>query len=293
MAVNVWYIKLYGLDENYINKFSNIPERIQICNFGSSYGLYGYNYEDYVEEYNCFNFGLSGQSLSYDYRLFKNYESHIDEGTVVFITVSYFSLFGQDETKVDNFAEKNVRYYSILPPSLIKEYDVKTDLKTKFPCLFTNTGNLIKTLLGKNRVDTTDEVWERIATDIDVYADAKSKIEKQYYNGEVNQEALESLYNLIQDSKNKGAIPILITTPFLHEYTDELMNVGDVYDSYYSIINQVMLQTEVEYYDYGSDQRFSEKYEWFIDSTHLNKEGAKAFLGILMDEIVTEKGYYQ
>lgn len=300
MTVNFIYVKNKG-DMDYTDKFASIPDTVQICNFGSSHGLYGYNYEDLENNYDCFNFGLTAQYLSYDYRLFQYYGNHIDDGTVVFINVSYFSLFGKGEVRDTDFVSKNKRYYSILPASLIKEYDFKTDLFVRYiPALGADAVVLIKTLLEKS-LDTNDENWQRVSTDIDVNESAKEDffkhIKQNKYDDDgnriENQEEIDALYALIKGCQEKGAIPILITTPYLHEYTDEVkVNAKDFYDQFYSIIYQVVTDTGVEYYDYAFDERFANEYSWFMNSDHLNKEGARNFVDILMREIVYEKGYY-
>lgn len=301
MFANFIYIKMNKKDPYNTNKFTSIPDVIQICNFGSSHGLYGYNYEDIENDYDCFNFGLVSQSLSYDYRLFQCYSDHIDDGTVVFITVSYPSLFGQEEVSGEDFVSKNKRYYTILPASLIKEYDFKTDLFVRYmPVLGVSADELIKMLLGKSSdTDLFDKSWQSVATDIDVSKDAEAAfirhIEKNNYdNGKriENREEIDALYALIKGCQKKGAIPVLITTPYLHEYTDEVKeNSEDFYDQFYSIIDQVVTDTGVEYYDYAFDGRFVNKYSWFMNSDHLNKEGARNFVDILMQEIVYTKGY--
>lgn len=302
LAVNFLYIKWHKADPNQTNKFAFIPKKVQVCNFGSSHGMYGFNYEDLGNAYDCFNFGLSSQFLSYDYRLFQYYGDHIGEGTVVFIPISYFSLFGTEETSRVNFASKNSQYYSVLPASLIKEYDAKTDIYVRyFPALVADTGDLILTLLGKSK-DTNDENWQRVATDIDVSEHAEERYvghvgNKHFYddggNRIENQEEIDALCALIKGCQEKGAIPVLITTPYLHEYTDAIKeNAEDFYDQFYSIIDQVTRNTGVEYYDYAFDERFSSEYSWFINCDHLNKEGAKIFVDILMNEIVYAKGYF-
>ena len=63
-----------------------------------------------------------------------------------------------------------------------------------------------------------------------------------------NQEEIDALYALIKGCQEKGAIPILITTPYLHEYTDAVKeNTEDFYDQFYSIIDRVVTDTGVEY----------------------------------------------
>lgn len=299
MFINFIYVKWHKADSNQINKFGAIPDTIQICNFGSSHGLRGFNYEDLENDYNCFNFGLSSQFLSYEYRLFQYYGDHIDDGTVVFFPISYFSLFGADETSRYNFASKNRRYYSILPASLMKEYDYITDIYVRYlPALIADPGDLIKTLLGKS-IDANDESWQKVATDIDVNKDAEAAFYRHIEecnddgNRTENQEEIDALYALIKGCQEKKAIPVLITTPYLHEYTDAVKEKAEgFYDQFYSIIDQVVRDTGVEYYDYAFDERFVNEYSWFSNSDHLNKEGARNFVDILMQEIVYARGYY-
>ena len=79
--INFIYInRTKNSDIDNIKKFFTMPDQIQICNLGSSHGEYGYNYCDWDKKYKCFNFGLSSQSLSYDYRLLKYYGDRINKG---------------------------------------------------------------------------------------------------------------------------------------------------------------------------------------------------------------------
>ena len=296
-AVNFVYVKRHRADTD---KFAAIPDTIQICNFGSSHGMFGFDYGDLKNDYVCFNFGLSSQTLSYDYRLFQYYGDHLAEGAVVFIPVSYFSLFGAAESSQEDFLSKNRVYYSILPASLIKEYDFQTDLYARYlPALGAGASDLIKTLLGKSR-DSLSEFGQRVATDIDIAEDAESVFDSHIIRNKLdnngnrikNQEEIDALYALIKGCWEKGAIPVLITTPYLHEYTDIIKeNAPDFYVQFYSIIDRVVRDTGVEYYDYAFDERLVNERSCFIDSGHLNREGARIFTNILMEEIVYAKGY--
>lgn len=148
---------IYVINERYIivrntsstDKFKNVPEKIQICNFGSSHGANGYHYDDLANDYTCFNFAMASQSLDYDWRIMQCYQDKIDDNAVVFITISYFSFYGIDETKTNNFLSKNKRYYRFLPKEFIKEYDLKTDIfENKLPALTAYENLLIDLLRG-------------------------------------------------------------------------------------------------------------------------------------------------
>ena len=162
--INYVYIRRDHSDPQNIRKFRNIPSSIMVCNFGSSHGLYGFNYSD-IKEIKCFNFALSSQVLSYDQRIFNYYKDNIADGAVVFIPVSYFSLYGNPEITNDDFQNKNKRYYQILPSQMIKEYEIKTDIYVKFPSLTAGV-NLVHMLIF-GLYDTNDNTWTRLASDID------------------------------------------------------------------------------------------------------------------------------
>ena len=83
VGLNNIYIHLDPNDSDYTKKFCDVPNNIEICNLGSSHGLFGYNYEDIKNDHTCFNFALTSQSLSYDYRILKYYENNLQEGCIV------------------------------------------------------------------------------------------------------------------------------------------------------------------------------------------------------------------
>ena len=61
-------------------KFQNVPDGIQICNFGSSHGKDDFNYTQWQDEYTTFNFALVMQTASYDYRILQQYIGKLAEG---------------------------------------------------------------------------------------------------------------------------------------------------------------------------------------------------------------------
>lgn len=293
ITVNTMYIKLDHSDSDNIDKFKSVPDRIEICNFGSSHGLYGYNYEDLEEKYCCFNFALSSQLLSYDYRILKYYQNQLKDGGVAFINVSFFSLFGVPETETDDFLSKNARYYKFLPKSLIKEYDPKVEFYSdKFPSLIAY-GKLPKVLFGMCK--NTSEIWSQTADTIDVNNDAENAFKRHIVTNKIdedgeriyNDEEIAALYSIIELCKEINVTPILITTPFLKEYNDAVRD-GDkeFYHDFYDLVNRVVEDTGVEYYDYSKDDRFVDDYSLFMNADHLNRFGARKFVGILAEEVL-------
>ena len=207
------------LDRTGKTKFENIPEGLQICNLGSSHGLFGYNYETICDEYTCFNFSLESQSLSYDYRILVNYQDRLQENAIVFITVSYFSFFGRDEIDEDNFESKNQRYYKFLPAELIKQYDWTTSFYVaKFPAL-ADCETLVRVFRGQNwNVKDWSEYssWQQTVDPEKAAESAKSAYYRHIVGGKTdvdgervyNQEEIEALYDIIALCRERDAIPV-------------------------------------------------------------------------------------
>lgn len=287
-----------NVDAN-IEPFLSMPEEIEICNLGSSHGMNGFCYDDYADDYVCFNFGLPSQSLLYDYRLLYNYRGHLKEGAVVFIPISYFSFYGLPEECAEDFEAKNCRYYKILPANMITHFDLETAIMERYMPILTAYEGLL-TVVGEkneNQDESTIDEYEGMKTaagmDIEGYASAA-------YNRHMvvnmidenglrirNEENIEALYNIINLCYELNCRPILITTPFLKEYTQQVDdNNPEFWAEFYGEIEEIQNETGVEYYDFAFDARFSDAYSLFMNADHLNHDGAKKFTNILMEEVV-------
>lgn len=280
------------------HKFSAVPDGIELCNFGSSHGSDAYRYDE--TDAVCFNFSLSAQTLSYDQRILECYRSRLADGAHVIITVSHFSFYGPDETTQSDFASKNRRYYSFLPEDFIKEYDKKTAFYVKYlPLLLIPANQYMTNFL--NRVsglelipfDAVEDESQLLAeASSDGYAKYKDYI-KDRLKGDggryLNFAELDALYTIIEICREEGAIPVMITTPFMKEYNDAVAENDPLfYEDFYGIVNEVSRETGVPYYDYSQDERFSESYALFSDTTHLNKEGGLKFTEIVLEEVVNK-----
>ncbi|MBE6119194.1 MAG: hypothetical protein E7189_01955 [Erysipelotrichaceae bacterium] len=297
-VINQYYCYLNPNSNDETKRFNDMPAKIEICNFGSSHGLYAFNYEDVDDEYECFNFAFNSQRPSYDYRLLENYKDSISEGAIVFIPVSYFVFFGVSEEKDENFMARNKRYYYILPFYRIKGFDFHTWLEVKYPSLFEKE-KLFETLSGNSKtmdeLDSVDEVWYRISSDIDVEEDAQKAYKRHLVDGKIdengdriiNEDEIDAVVKLIRLCKDINARPILIIPPYLREYIEEIENKeSGFFEEFDEILEDIINQTDVECYDYSRDERFLDSYDLFMNADHLNIYGAREFTGILMDEVV-------
>ena len=284
LVINALFIQverthdLYGIDAF----LKGVPNNIQICNFGSSHGQYGFNYTDLKEKYTCFNFALASQSYLYDYKILQNYKDKIQKGAYVFIPVSYFSFFGIPETQEAGFAGKNSRYYKFLPANLIEEYDLISDIFINyFPALIPNNIITYVEKLYKSNKNLSEKSVDNAETRYYghiVYGKFDANGKRIY-----NYEAIETLYKIIEVLKEREARIILITTPFTREYNDCVRKGDpDFFREFHAVIDEIVKKTGVEYYDYSDDERYTNDHSIFVDADHLNENGARKFTNDLM-----------
>jgi len=279
---NIEYVKIALFESNpnfSISKFKNVPEEIDYCNFGNSLAVCAFgNYEQITGE--CFNFALSAQSLSYDYRIMQQYRNRLSDGTTVFITLNY-SCFAVDEQNESNFEAKNERYYYFLEPKHIKncsmiEYGI---IKT-YPVLWQTPVTIIQkwqTFRRERKPDNSSEKpnfkenAEGLFSGRKVLGDNGTLI--------VVREELDSLLGMIKCCHEQGAKPVIVLTPYRKEYTDLFSD--DFYDQYYELLDDICESENCELFDLSHNDYFSFNDKYFSDAYHLTTEGSKAFLSMI------------
>ena len=291
-VVGINYIYLHcNRSESEIDKFAEMPETIEVCNVGSSHGKNSFLYDDYIDEINCFNFGLTSQRYQYDYRLVKAYADRMDEGAIVFIPFSYFSLWGTPDEERDDFKSMNNRYYKILPPELIMEYDPWVDVCEHYLPVLSAYDELIDAIKDTLFGDGNNSTYNNEQIDFDkAVEDAYKAQVLEYRNADgtrvLNNDRVEALEDLIELCKKSNLKPILITTPVLKEFHDVINERNPEFlEEFYEAVYEISERTDTEYWDYSMDSRISGNKEYFIDAHHLNKDGAKLFTSIIFDEI--------
>lgn len=293
IGINAAYVSLDN-EETEIDKFTDIRSGIKVCNVGSSHGKNSLIYDDWQEEINCFNFGLTAQRFQYDYRLIEYYSDYIDEGAVVLIPFSYFSLWGPIDVENDEFKSMNNRYYNILPPKYIIDYELWVDVCQHYIPVLSAYDKVIDAFKDAVVGEGTNEAF--YDTSIDLYEDAKESYVSQIAankdaegNSMLNLEREAALYDLIGYCKEQGYHPVLITTPFTDIYVEYVQKIDlDFVDIFYEKIDEIAKKAQIEYYDYSADSRLCHEHEYYIDAHHLNPEGGKIFTDIVIKEVVSK-----
>ena len=277
-----------------ISKFSTlgiyVPE-VQIGNLGSSHGAYDFNYDALTERgYSCFNFANTSQSYNYDLAVLKEFGSYLTKDSILFIPVSYFSFNNEVVNDADREA-MSLRYYHCLSPENIPDYDLYIDIVAhKLPIL--SAGKDILKLFPNLKLSIIACAAEGDGIDEAAFAGrAQERYSRHFDNKDeyFMQERIEELYEIIDYCKEHDITPILITTPFSKYYRDLVSE--DFLTEFESVVEKVVSDTGVSYYDYSYDARFRGNLAYFMDADHLNGEGAAYFMEILMEEVSELKSF--
>ena len=301
LTVNYAYIKCDDYPLLSVRKFMYVPDNIDICNLGSSHGEKDFDYTDLEQNLSCFNFALGSQSLLYDDMILRYFQDRLTDNSVVIIPISFFSIYGIPEDQYDDFQSKNLRYYSFLPHQYILDYDLYIDLMTdKLRAINAGPISCIDAFIHPVRrsyvkswttmEDTITPEYEKNLVETGKKRAFTHIIEdKRNENGQLiyNEENINALYDIIETCRKHQAVPVLITVPFLKEYTDGVKKIDpDFLPEFYKWINYFCEENNVKYYDYSTDVRFCNDHTLFYNVDHMNSYGARKFTDLIYSEVI-------
>lgn len=279
------------LDILKFGELGSVVKEVQVGNLGSSHGAYGFAYDGYAAKgLSCFNFANTSQSFDYDYAVLKEYSQHMAKGSVLFVPISYFSF--NDEVVNESEAQAmSARYYHFLSPENIPDYDPYMDLLTnRLPIL--SAGKDILKLFPKIDGALLVHATQGGPDPVEFAAWAKLRYSRHFEGKEEYflPERIENLYDIIAYCRKREITPVLVTMPFSAYYTDLVS--ADFLAQFQETVSEIAEKTGTGYYDYSHDGRFRENLSYFLDSDHLNSEGAAYFMGILWDEVGELKRFH-
>lgn len=263
---------------------------IHVGNLGSSHGAYDFNYDALQEKgYICFNFANTSQSYDYDLAILQAYGQYMEEGSVMFIPVSYFS-FNNEVVNATEREAMSIRYYHFLPPEYIPNYDFYIDVVThKIPIL--SAGEDILKLLPDLKLSLTAHAADDGIDEEEFARRAQERYSRHFDNKEEYflPERIDELYAIIDYCQTHDITPVLITTPFSKYYRDLVSD--EFLEEFNATVTKIASDTGVSYYDYSADERFRDNLNYFSDSDHLNDQGAEYFMDILLNEVKELRPY--
>ena len=271
------------------HKFKNIPKNLEIVNLGSNQPKFAFDYSQ--SNILGMNWAVGPQSFEYDFRLLKNFHSHLKIDGKVLITICPFSFFFLDKNKTAHH-----KYYNFLDPSFIDNYSIKIKrFYIDFPIL--TAKKQILRILKDVKPDNRLELASNPMNNEDIKKDAY-----KWLNGWIKQFGLKDLSHIELSDENKISIdknitllkemisfckennyePVLLVLPV----TKELSSVfPDKFMQKY-IIDYINNSNEqnAKFLNYWKDERF-ENPEFYINSFFMNKIGRNKFTEQVLEDL--------
>lgn len=291
LYVNTEYYK----DLNDMGKFREVPEHIDVVNFGASHSEGAFDWSDY-STFCGFNMALGSQTLVGDEALFRYYCDRLDENSVVILEIMFKSLY-EEESEGKPTATSITRYYQVLPRKYMVHWDFIDAIQYRVLPVLGNRQNALGAILKewRGRENDGQQVTEFVLSGepTQVLADwSREEMEKEgarrasvfmELSGEqkrgVQYEALIRIIEKCQEDHIQVILTTVPTLPCFYENFDEAFM-----ERFYADVAEICEKYDLLYFDYTGDERFLTDYRWFRDTDHLNQYGAKVFTELFLED---------
>lgn len=290
--LNIIYKKTnsYQNEIKQVEKFiQGVPNNLEIINLGSSYARNAFEYKKLG--INGFNFGLQPQSLSYDFRILKQYTSKLSKNCIVIITLPNL-VFGFLDYKNDN---ANTKYYYFLNSKYILNYSkLKYFLRMYFPLLYTPK-RVYRIFKDINTLNLNQS--DNLLTVAEVMKEAEDRVrnwEKQFNLENMKDvkkipEELKEMFlktqNLLKEiiryCEEHNFRPVLLVPP-CSKVINDLISEEFLDEVLYKNILKSKGQTL--FLDYLKDEEFQD-YKLYINSDMLNERGRIKFTKRVLNDL--------
>lgn len=244
-------------------------DRVDYVNIGSSHGMNAFNYEDIP---NSINLGFGSQRMHYGLKILNTIEDSLDSKSKVIIPVSIFSFCGQ-------YDGPKKRYLGFIPNYELGISKDQEFINKYFPYIgIGNTEDLIGSFKKVNN-EFNDNGFERANLNLNLAHDC----------GVVEKSIIDEIERFIFRNHEKRII--FVIPPYYFTYWEVIDNERKVLDETYKVIYYFTNQYNIEFYDYSTDDRFSNSKELFRDSDHLNTNGSIKFTRIILNDLNQRSNY--
>ena len=289
-------VRLRDVPNGYTIKRDNFEKQlgsIEALVLGSSQSLYGIDPKYFSIK--TYNLAEESQSLYYDKELLLKYIDKMPSLKIVFISVSYFSLWFEQYNAVENW--RDAYYYKFWginsnnpDESWLKKFSYIDLYGTSFSqnALRKN----FKVALDKNPYENG---WYNPA-DNDLthgspsfvplpISDSAAVTRVKLHNSQMKDEFLDrnqKYLDTLLAALVKRKITIAIITPPVYKYYSAHTDASKI-NIMHEVIKNLCDKYRCSYYDYFNDIRFL--YEDFQDDNHLNPKGAAKLSGFLNNAV--------
>lgn len=288
LAVNAAYVNTeYYKNLNSMRKFSEVPEHIDVVNFGASHSACAFDWGGY-EQFDGVNMALGSQTIVYDEAFFNYYFSHLDENSTVILEVMFKSLY-EKELETPPYTAEITRYYQVLKKDYIRHWNFADAVKYQYFPVLGNRQNAVENIISEwlgmyeeepeVEMELTGEPtqvltgWDEEA----MYEEGKQRAERfmSASGSQEHGEEYEALIRMIEKCKENNIQVILVTVPtlpcFYTSFDDAFM------EKFYADMEEICNKYEVLYLDYTGDERFLRDYRWYNDTDHMSLSGRRFF----------------
>lgn len=257
----------YKLKKTYLDSNS---KNIEYLFLGSSHSLYGVNPEFFSKH--SFNASYVSQSLDYDFEILKMYENDWKSLKVIFVPISYFSLYSTIGSKSAVRIRNYNIYYGMNKTLNISNYFEIFNQKLKV-----NVKRVVDYFhYGISSISVSPLGWgvsfsSKIKNDLKVFGEDAARRHTFEYN-EYVEKNIKSLNDIKQFGKQKKIQIIFYTPPAYYTYYNHL-DPKQLNETVSIMKNLVKTCSHCTYLNLLKDVTF-EKND-FYDGDHLNEIGAK------------------
>ena len=276
----------YERSESTTLKYKFIPDDVQVACFGSSHAINAFQPVRYQRDDTFFNFGMQRESAIQDFALYQTYRDHLEQNCTVIITLSYFSLYDNTSHSLDVMK----RYVDFLPVKSLP--NLKTKLFRVFRVLDFSFEPVFSFLEGRTADYTVTETTTLASsmTEEELVALGEKRAQiffNQIGDAKIDPEIDAALRRLLSDCIENGYRPVLVTTPYLDEFT---RNFSESFlDQFQAECQAYADDFGIPYLDYSRDDRFAHTSKYFVDTDHLSSDGSEAFMDLFFDDL---KAFY-
>lgn len=268
----------------------NTTRNYDVVSVGSQSGKFAFAYE--TSGLTGANWAIGSESLSYNFRVIKNYFSYVRDGGTVIFTMTPFGFCLKDYAD----DQLNTKYYLFLDPKSIINYSrLKYISRITYPLLSSPieaTKRLIRDMPADNRLLLTtnsmspEEIEKDAVKWINGWKRQFSISELDAPVSEHNRDCIDYNTNLLTEMISfcleRSLKPVIVLPPTTKALSSKLSE--SFCESYiYSIIRNANTH-QVPFLNYLVDARFSDN-ELFFNSFFLNAKGREVFTQTVLSDL--------
>jgi hypothetical protein len=281
-------IALKNIPNDYKFKHDQLEKRsqeLEVLFLGSSHAYHAVNPE-YIE-FKSFNASHNGQSLYFDYLIFKKYQNRFNKLKIICIPVSYHTLFY--DVKEDEERKKIQNY--VTHSQVFKSSNPRNNLEILSLDFKDNYNRFVDYYLHKKKNGSCSHLGHLVLPKGDKKFDelCAKRLNQQTHKLNENQtiitlkKNLDILANFAEIAKNNNTSLILYSTPHHSCFTESMSS--QQYSLMLKSLNNLKTKYKniIEYKNYTT--LFKSEQGNFHDPDHLNEKGAAIFSKLLNNEI--------